>query len=97
MRAHVMLASHGFYFDYEGKAARQKPGAPNPFIDSAELGRHIAENLLRGEATWNGRCKGPPDRSGQNDKGGQAGRRKSCPHSPTAATQLAASEHALPR
>jgi metallo-beta-lactamase class B len=38
-----MLASHGFYFDLAGKAARQKPGAPNPFVDPAELGRHLAE------------------------------------------------------
>ena len=34
---------HGFYFDLEGKAARQKADASNPFIDSGELGRHIAE------------------------------------------------------
>ena len=39
----VLLASHGFYFDLEGKAARQKAGAPNPFVDPGELGRHIAE------------------------------------------------------
>jgi metallo-beta-lactamase class B len=43
MHADVMLASHGFYFDLEGKAARQKAGIPNPFIDPGELGRHIAE------------------------------------------------------
>jgi len=43
MHADVMLASHGFYFDLAGKAARQKPGAPNPFVDPAELGRHVAE------------------------------------------------------
>ncbi len=39
----VLLASHGFYFDLEGKAARLKAGAPNPFVDPGELGRHIAE------------------------------------------------------
>jgi metallo-beta-lactamase class B len=43
MHADVLLASHGFYFDLEGKAARQKADASNPFIDSGELGRHIAE------------------------------------------------------
>ena len=43
MHADVMLASHGFYFDLEGKAARQKAGVPNPFVDPGELGRHIAE------------------------------------------------------
>src|SRR5580700_10826448 len=43
MHADVMLASHSFYFDLAGKAARQKPGAPNPFVDPAELGRHVAE------------------------------------------------------
>lgn len=43
MRADVMLAAHGFWFDLEGKAARQKPGAPNPFIDQGELARHISE------------------------------------------------------
>ncbi len=43
MHADVMLASHGFYFDYEKKAARQRPGAPNPFVDPAELQRHVGE------------------------------------------------------
>jgi metallo-beta-lactamase class B len=43
MRADVMLASHGFYFDLADKAARQKPGALNPFVDPGELGRHIIE------------------------------------------------------
>ena len=43
MHADVLLAAHGFWFDLEGKAARQKKGALNPFIDSAELGRHLTE------------------------------------------------------
>ena len=43
MHADVLLASHGFYFDLEGKAARRKAGAPNPFVDPDELGRHVAE------------------------------------------------------
>jgi metallo-beta-lactamase class B len=43
MRADVMLASHGFYFDLEEKAARQKSGVPNPFVDPGELGRHVSE------------------------------------------------------
>ena len=43
MHADVMLASHGFYFDLEGKSARQKPGSPNPFVDPGELGRHVTE------------------------------------------------------
>ena len=43
MHADVLLASHGFWFDLEGKAARQKKGAPNPFIDPGELGRHLTE------------------------------------------------------
>jgi metallo-beta-lactamase class B len=43
MHADIMLASHGFYFDLARKAARQKPGAPNPFVDEGELGRHVAE------------------------------------------------------
>jgi metallo-beta-lactamase class B len=43
MHADVMLASHGFYFDLAGKAARQKAGVPNPFIDPGELGRHVTE------------------------------------------------------
>jgi metallo-beta-lactamase class B len=43
MRADVLLASHGFYFDLAGKAARQKPGAENPFVDPGELRRHITE------------------------------------------------------
>jgi metallo-beta-lactamase class B len=43
MHADVLLASHGFYFDLGRKAARQKPGAANPFIDPDELGRHVTE------------------------------------------------------
>jgi metallo-beta-lactamase class B len=43
IHADVLLASHGFYFDLAGKAARQKPGAANPFIDPGELGRHVTE------------------------------------------------------
>jgi metallo-beta-lactamase class B len=43
MHADVMLAPHGFYFDLEGKTARQKPGDPNPFVDPAELGRHVTD------------------------------------------------------
>jgi metallo-beta-lactamase class B len=43
MHADVLLAPHGFYFDLEGKATRQKAGAPNPFVDPDELGRHVSE------------------------------------------------------
>jgi len=43
MRADVLLASHGFYFDLAGKAARRKPGAANPFVDPDELRRHVSE------------------------------------------------------
>lgn len=42
MHADVLLAAHGFWFDLEDKAARQKAG-PNPFIDPNELGRHLTE------------------------------------------------------
>jgi metallo-beta-lactamase class B len=43
MHADVLLAAHGFWFDLAGKAARQREGAPNPFIDPGELGRHLTE------------------------------------------------------
>jgi len=48
MHADVFVAAHGFWFDLEGKparqnAARQKEGAPNPFVDPTELGRHLTE------------------------------------------------------
>ena len=43
MHADVLLAPHGFYFDLEGKVARQQVGAPNPFVDPDELGRHVSE------------------------------------------------------
>lgn len=39
----VMLAPHGFYFDLAGKAARQRRGSPNPFVDPSELPRHLDE------------------------------------------------------
>jgi hypothetical protein len=43
MRADVLLAAHGFWFDLEGKAARQQKSGPNPFIDPEELWRHLTE------------------------------------------------------
>jgi metallo-beta-lactamase class B len=43
MRADVLLASHGFYFDLAGKTARQRSGAANPFVDPDELRRHVVE------------------------------------------------------
>jgi metallo-beta-lactamase class B len=43
LHADVFLAGHGFWFDLEGKAARQKDGAANPFVDPAGLGRHLTE------------------------------------------------------
>jgi len=48
VRADVMLAAHGLWFDLTGKAARlaqaRKRGAgANPFVDPGELGRHLDE------------------------------------------------------
>jgi metallo-beta-lactamase class B len=43
VRADVLLAAHGFWFDLESKAARQGTGGPNPFIDPNELCRHLTE------------------------------------------------------
>jgi metallo-beta-lactamase class B len=43
MHVDVLLAPHGFWFDLEGKAARQRAGTPNLFIDPGELSRHVAE------------------------------------------------------
>jgi metallo-beta-lactamase class B len=43
MHVDVLLAAHAFWFNLEGKAARQKQGAPNPFVDPDELGRHLTE------------------------------------------------------
>src|SRR5882724_2340966 len=47
MHSDVSLAPHGFYFDLEGKLARQKVRAPNPFVDPDELGRHVSEMKKR--------------------------------------------------
>jgi metallo-beta-lactamase class B len=43
MHIDVLLASHAFWFDLENKAARQKEGVSNPFVDPTELGRHLSE------------------------------------------------------
>lgn len=43
VRVDVMLGAHGSYFDLEAKTARQKDGAPNPFIDPDELQRYLAK------------------------------------------------------
>lgn len=44
MKADIYLAPHNEQFDLDAKRARLKPGKPNPFIDSAELGRAVAES-----------------------------------------------------
>ena len=43
VHADVLLAAHGFWFDLEGKAARQREGAPNPFIDPDGYKKFIAQ------------------------------------------------------
>jgi hypothetical protein len=43
MHADILLAAHGFWFDLEGKGSSPTLGAPNPFIDSGELARHLNE------------------------------------------------------
>jgi metallo-beta-lactamase class B len=43
MHLDVLLAAHAFWFDLEGKTARQKEGEPNPFVDPEELGRHLTD------------------------------------------------------
>jgi len=48
LRADVMLAAHGFWFDLTGKAARlaharKRGDGANPFVDPGELGRHLDE------------------------------------------------------
>jgi metallo-beta-lactamase class B len=44
MKADIFLAPHNEQFDLDAKRARLKPGAPNPFVDPAELGRAVAES-----------------------------------------------------
>ena len=45
LKADVMLAAHGFWFDLRGKAARlaraRRGHASNPFVDPGELARHL--------------------------------------------------------
>lgn len=41
LHADVLLGAHGSYFNLQAKAARQKDGAPNPFIDPDDLNHHI--------------------------------------------------------
>lgn len=43
MHADIFLAPHGNQFDLDGKLARMKPGAPNPFIDPGELPRFLTK------------------------------------------------------
>ena len=48
LRADVMVAAHGFWFDLTGKAARlaqarKRGDAANPFVDPGQLGRHLDE------------------------------------------------------
>jgi metallo-beta-lactamase class B len=44
LRADVFLANHTEFFDLQGKLARLKTGAPNPFIDPGELRRFVLES-----------------------------------------------------
>lgn len=41
LKAEIFLAPHSEQFDLDAKRARLKPGAPNPFVDPAELGRTV--------------------------------------------------------
>lgn len=43
MRADVLLAPHGFYFNLQAKAARKKHSSENPFIDPNDVDRHLSE------------------------------------------------------
>lgn len=44
LHADVFLANHAEFFDMEGKLARVKPGAPNPFIDPSEFPNFVAHS-----------------------------------------------------
>ena len=44
LRADVFLANHTEFFDLQGKLARLKTDAPNPFIDPGELRRFVLES-----------------------------------------------------
>jgi len=39
----VWVASHAFMFDLEGKLARMKPGAPNPFVDREGFQQYVKD------------------------------------------------------
>lgn len=42
MHVDVFLAPHAEFFDLDGKAAKRKPGAPNPFVGPSEFPAFIA-------------------------------------------------------
>jgi metallo-beta-lactamase class B len=44
LKPDIFLAQHPSMFDMEGKAARLKPGAPNPFVDPQGYATFVAEN-----------------------------------------------------
>lgn len=50
MKADIFLAPHAEGFDLAGKRARLKPGAPNPFVNSAELQTVVAAQKAAFEA-----------------------------------------------
>ncbi|MES2033003.1 MAG: subclass B3 metallo-beta-lactamase [Pseudomonadota bacterium] len=50
MKADIFLAPHAESFDLAGKRARLKPGAPNPFVNPAELQTVVAAQKAAFEA-----------------------------------------------
>ena len=44
LKAEIFLAQHPGMFDMEGKAARIKPGAPNPFVDPQGYEAFVVQN-----------------------------------------------------
>lgn len=44
LKADVFLAPHASMYDAQAKAARAKPGAPNPFVDPGEFQRYVAQS-----------------------------------------------------
>jgi metallo-beta-lactamase class B len=57
--ADLFLGAHGAYFGMKAKYEKMKPGAPNPFIDSAGYKSYVAEREAAFQKEWDRQKKNP--------------------------------------
>jgi metallo-beta-lactamase class B len=61
----LFLGAHGAYFGMLAKLEKMKPGAPNPFIDSAGYRAYVSEREETFRKEWEREKQNPGSRMGE--------------------------------